>query len=341
MAAPVAALIFKMSPVFFYMKDLTHFLFSPPVLVLALLSCIFVGQWKLFKRFPPQDPHRKLIVTKFVDAIVSHSRGSEFTGISMANTGCGDDFLVELSQRLIDDSALLPNLQMVNFETNYVNETGVVALSKLISHPTTAKYLQVVRLENQKGLLKSKAEVILMKAMSVNRSVVVLGLRLRNLLEKQQIGKYLVRNIDLIRQARQQHAKDTGTERKRNEVEQLFDKVASNDPTIEKVDMSTQKRFLTLTREEKCKAASSLAHNTYVKIVNFNSCGIDDEFAIELGKAIGTNGTIEKMYLENNSISGDGVKCVFEGLAVNKSIYEIRFHPNPTFGVSFFCTFVS
>jgi hypothetical protein len=286
----------------------------------------FHGQWKLFKRFPPQDPHRRLIVTKLVDAIVLHSRAAEFTGISMANTGCGDDFLVTLSERLIGDDSLLPNLQMLNFETNYINQTGVIALSKLIAHPTGAKYLQVVRLENQKGLLKSKAEVALMKALCVNRSVVVLGLRLRNLLETQQVGKYLVRNIDFIRQARQRHARVTGNQRKRNEVEQVFDSVADNDPYIDKVVMLDCKRFLTLTAEEKSKAAASLAHNSFVKVVNFNASGIDDEFAIELGKAIRTNETIEKLFLENNAISGEGVKALFEGLGQNKTIEEVRLH---------------
>ena len=165
----------------------------------------FNGQWKLFKRFPPEDPFRSLIVTKFVNAIVTHPRANEFTGINMANTGCGNDFLITLSQRLLEDCSLLPNLQMINFETNYINEPGVSALAKLIANPHSAKYLQVVRLENQNSLLKSKGELALMKAMCVNRSVVVLGLRIRNLLERQQIGKYLLRNIDFIRKGRQHH----------------------------------------------------------------------------------------------------------------------------------------
>ena len=71
----------------------------------------FNGQWKLFKRFPPEDPFRSLIVTKFVNAIVTHPRANEFTGINMANTGCGNDFLITLSQRLLEDCSLLPNLE--------------------------------------------------------------------------------------------------------------------------------------------------------------------------------------------------------------------------------------
>jgi hypothetical protein len=96
----------------------------------------FHGQWKLFKRFPVHDPARQLIVTKFVNALVTHPRANELTGINMANTGCGDDFIMALGDQFsIDDTSLL-NLQMVQFETNFINEAGVVALSHLIASPS-------------------------------------------------------------------------------------------------------------------------------------------------------------------------------------------------------------
>jgi hypothetical protein len=111
------------------------------------LTFDFHGQWKLFKRFPIHDPDRATIVNKFVDALVSHSRAKEITGINMANTGCGDDFLIALSDRCLADRSLLPNLYMINFETNFINEDGVVAIAKLIASPNSLKYLQVIRLE--------------------------------------------------------------------------------------------------------------------------------------------------------------------------------------------------
>jgi hypothetical protein len=215
---------------------------------------------------------------------------------------------------------------MVNFETNYINEAGVVALSHLIASPTSCKYLQVIRLENQKGLLKSKGEFALAKAMRVNRSIVVVSLGIRNLLERQQIGKYVVRNVDFIRQARQRHMKATGQQRKRNHVEQLFDKVAADDPTIDKVDMVGDQRFLSLTQEEKTKAAESFATNTHACVVNLNTCQIDDEFCKAFGASLETNKSIEKLNLESNNISGDGIKALFQGLAHNTSIQELRLH---------------
>jgi hypothetical protein len=111
------------------------------------LTFDFHGQWKLFKRFPVHDPDRAMIVNKFVDALVSHSRANEITGINMANTGCGDDFPIALANRCLENPSLLPNLYMINFETNFINKDGVIALAKLIASPNSLKFLQVIRLE--------------------------------------------------------------------------------------------------------------------------------------------------------------------------------------------------
>eukprot|EP00934_Nitzschia_sp_Nitz4_P000353 Nitzschia sp. Nitz4//scaffold49_size126201//81499//87228//NITZ4_003651-RA/size126201-processed-gene-0.101-mRNA-1//-1//CDS//3329553176//353//frame0 len=286
----------------------------------------FHGQWKLFKRFPIHDPDRQLIVDKFVDAIVTHPRANEITAINMANTGAGDDFLIALCNRCIQDDSLLPNLHTLNFETNFINEPGVVALANLIAAPTSCKYMQVIRLENQKGLLKSKAEFALAKAMRVNKSIVVVSLTIRNLLEKERIMKYVMRNVDKLRQARQKHMKATGKQRKRNKVELLFDQVRANDKEVTVVNMAGNERFLTLTAEEKCLAAASFALNEYVKELILNGCGIDDAFAIELGNSFKTNSTLEKVSLESNDISGEGIKALFAGLGENTSIREFRLH---------------
>merc|ERR1712157_284588 len=110
-------------------------------------------------------------------------------------------------------------------------------------------------------------------------------------------SKYVLRNVELIRQARQRHFKVTGQQRERNEVEKFFDRIAENDSLINEVDLVGNKRFLTLTSEEKTKAANSFATNTNVKILNFNSCGIDDEFAIALAFALKQNNRINRVSL--------------------------------------------
>jgi hypothetical protein len=290
------------------------------------LTFDFHGQWKLFKRFPIHDPARQLIVSKFVDALVAHPRRNEITGINMANTGCGDDFLITLAERCLGNSSLLPKLYMLNFETNFINVDGIVALANLIASPTALKFLQVVRLENQNLMLKSKAEFALARAMRANYNIVVMSLTVRNLMERQQLSKYVVRNLDFIRQARQRHFKLTGQQRERNDIEKFFDMVAENDPMIDTADLVGKKRFLTLTREEKLKAARSFAKNTHVKKINFGRCGIDDEFVIELGRSLEDNRTIEKVLLEGNNISGEGIIALFQSLTKNVSVRELRLH---------------
>lgn len=286
----------------------------------------FHGQWKLFRRFPIHDPARQTIVDKFIEAIVSHPRANDLTGINMANTGAGDDFLIALSKRCLADPSLLPNLHTVNFETNFINEPGVVALANLVASPTSCKYMQVIRLENQKGLLKSKAEFALAKAMRVNRSIVVISLTVRNLLERERIGKYIMRNVDLIRQARQEYMKARGLQRKRNKVERVFDSVKENNEDLVKIDMKGNERFLTLTKEEKIKSAQAFSHNTHVKELLLDGCGIDDVFAQALGEAIVTNTALQKVSMEGNDISGEGIKALFKGLGKNQSIKELRLH---------------
>lgn len=296
------------------------------------LTFDFHGQWKLFKRFPVHDPARQLIVDRFVEAIAKHPRADEIAGINMANTAAGDDFLIALSKQCLENPSLLANLHTINFETNYINEPGIVALSKLIASTCACRYLQVVRLENQKGLLKSKAEFALARSMRTNRSIVVLSLTLRNLLERERIGKYILRNVDLIRQARQEHRKANGQQRQRNKVEELFDRIRANDESVGKVvDMVGNERFLTLTQDERIKAAQSFACNHHVRELNLNGCGIDDAFARALGESFSRNKSLEKVCLEGNDISGEGVKALFAGLGKNTSIKELRLHKQSKF----------
>jgi hypothetical protein len=169
--------------------------------------------------------------------------------------------------------------------------------------------------------------------MCVNRGIVRFSLRVRNLLERQQINKYIVRNIDFLRQARRHHAIATGTleERKRNIMEQFFDKIATNDPSVTEVKIVGDLKFLSLNAEEKIKAGAAFASNTHVKTVQMNQLKLDDHFAKALGEALATC-QIEKLHLDSNAIAGDGMKALFEGLANNSSIVEmqVRHQSKPT-----------
>jgi len=188
------------------------------------LTFAFQTQSKMFKRFPIGDSRRRFISEKFADALLNHPRQKEITAVNMANCACGDEWLVHFCKRCCSDHKLLPKLHMLNMETNFASEDGVIALAEAIANPHTWPYLQVIRLENQRRLISSKAELALAKALCVNRSVIRFSLRVRNMWERNQINKYVSRNLDYTRQARVKHAMDTGThiERSRNEIEEFF-----------------------------------------------------------------------------------------------------------------------
>jgi hypothetical protein len=63
-----------------------------------------------------------------------------------------------------------------------------------------------------------------------------------------------------------------------------------------------------------------------VKTINFNSCGIDDDFVTALGRSLEANGTINRVFLEGNDISGEGVIALFTSLSKNTSVEELRLH---------------
>lgn len=283
-------------------------------------------QFRLFKTFPPTSPDRENIVNIFVYQLLHHPRQHEFTGINMAATGCGNDFWMKIRDEVLEDGSLLPNVHLINSETNFLTENGIVAIADMIKSDECMRYIQAVKLENQKALLSSKAERALARALCVNLSVVRFSLRVRNLQERDQCNKYVIRNIDFLRQARRHHKLSTGTlkERKRNQMEQFFDKVAANNESITEVNISADIKYLGLSDAEKVKSAQAFANNTYVTKVTMNALQVGDDFAIALGTSLETNETIEKLVIESNAFTGEGFKGLFAGLGKNNSVLELR-----------------
>ncbi|CAB9501294.1 tropomodulin 2 (neuronal) [Seminavis robusta] len=286
----------------------------------------FSCQFKMFKRFPVESPDRRHIVTKFADTILDHPRSKEITHINMSNCFLGNDWLVYFCEKCEKDSKYLPKLHLFNLETNFISESGVVALAKCIGKQGVWKYLQAIKLENQKFLLSSKAENELAKALYVNRGIITVNLRVRNIHERTRIEKYVYRNTDLLRQARRRHKIKTGTlkERKRNKMEQYFDKIAADDPSITEVELVGDQIFIALNKTEKVKAAKAFATNKHVTKVKMTLLKLDDEFGVELGKSLESNSTIEHLILETNNFAGDAIKAIVGCLAKNNTIVELQ-----------------
>jgi hypothetical protein len=199
----------------------------------------FAGQGNLFKRFDRKDAEQISTANKFVEALINHPKSSEITILNMSNALLPDAFFVALAKQCIQKKGL-PNVQVMNFESNLMNNEGAEALAEGIADSTVWRRLQILKLENQKMQLGSDAEDALGGAVLKCPSLVVVSLRVQDGLARQRINNSVAANMDKLRQARRQHAAKNGTlkERKRNEMEAYFDKIAANsDPTITDVDI--------------------------------------------------------------------------------------------------------
>jgi len=290
------------------------------------LTFAFHNQNKMSKRFPVGNSCRKFIFEKLGNVLLDHPRAKEITHINMANSSCGDEWSVQIASRCLKNPKLLPKLSFLNLETNYITGTGVAALCRCVADRKTWEYLQVFLLDNQRFPMSSKAELELVKALHDNWSVIRFSLRVRNMWERQKINKFISRNLDYRRQARVKNAITAGVqvERHRNEIEQYFDKIAANDPSITEVVVVGNKVFVSLPKDEKVKAAKAFGENNKIKNVKMTMCKLDDHFAHFLATSLEKNCTIEILSLDNNIISGKGIKDIVQSLAKKSTVVEFR-----------------
>lgn len=107
-------------------------------------------------------------------------------------------------------------------------------------------------------------------------------------------------------------------------MEQYFDKIAANDPSITAVDIVGDQKFLTLKSAEKAKSGAAFATNTNIKTMKMQKLGLDDDFAKQLGESLAKNTTLEKVVIDSNGITGVGIKALFAGLGHNSTIVEFQ-----------------
>jgi hypothetical protein len=295
------------------------------------LTFDYAGQTKLFKRFDRKDKEQRDIAQKFVQVLLDHPRSAEITTLNLSNAVLPDVFLQELAEQCLaateSSSGGLPSLQVLNLESNLLGQNGIFSLTQCLKSETVWCKLQVLKLENQKSPIPSDAEAALGDALLACRTLVVLSLRIRDGLARQQVNNSIAYNIDLLRQARRQQAKQTGTlkARKRNEMEEYFDSIAANsDTSISTVDLTGNLKFLGLHANERIKAATAFGTNTTVKTLKLVKLQLNDAFAKELGQALVLNTTLEKVILDSNDISGTGILALLQGLSQNSSVVDIQ-----------------
>ena len=294
----------------------------------------FTGEAALYRRFCRKDQEQKTISQKFATALTKHPKAKKITQLNMSSAMIPDAFLVALC----DNSQGLPNLQVLNLESNQLGREGIEALSKCIASPEGFNRLQILKLENQKKEISAAAEDILGDAIVQSQSLVQVGLVIKGGIPKQQVSNTVQSNLDKLRLARREHASNKGKlkARKRNEMELMFDSIASNkDKNLTEVDLTENLRFLGLDASEKTKSGASFATNKYVKKMTMTKLKLDDSFAEALGKALVKNKTLETVVLDSNSFSIRGIRALLSGLGQNKSVtnFQIR-HQSKTIASS-------
>lgn len=290
----------------------------------------FSNETSLYKRFCRKDQEQRTISQKFVAALLKHPKAKKITQLNMSSALLPDAFLVALcDQCLSGGKGALPLLQVLNLESNDLTREGFEALAGCIASPKAWQRLQILKLENQKKEISAGAEEVLGEAVVRSSSLVQVGLRTKGGIPKQQIANTVQTNLDKLRVARRQHAAKHGKlkARKRNEMETLFDTIASNnDKKITEVDLTENLRFLGLDEAEKTKSALAFVTNKTVTKVTMTKLKLDDDFAEAFGNALVKNKTLETVVLDSNSFSIRGIKALLTGLGQNKSVtnFQIR-----------------
>ena len=299
----------------------------------------FSNETGLYRRFSRKDQEQRTISEKFAATLLKHPKAKKITQLNMSGALLPDAFLVALCQTCLSKGGL-PNLQVLNLESNDLTREGFEALAEIIAAPKKKgwKRLQILKLENQKKEISAGAEEVLGEAIVQSPSLIQVGMRAKGGVPKQQIANTVQANLDKLRVARRQHAARKGKlkARKRNEMEALFDAIASGrDKTITEVDLTENLRFLGLDESERTKTGAAFATNKTVTKVTMTKLKLDDDFAEAFGKALAKNKTLETVVLDSNSFSAGGVKALLTGLGKNTSVtnFQIR-HQSKTMASS-------
>ena len=83
-------------------------------------------------------------------------------------------------------------------------------------------------------------------------------------------------------------------------------------------------KYLGLNPQERTKTGDAFASNTTVKTLKMVKLKLDDDFAKALGKALAVNTTLEKVYLDSNEFTGEGIIALLEGLGTNSTVVDFQ-----------------
>jgi len=175
--------------------------------------------------------------------------------------------------------------------------------------------------------LGSAEEATLVSSMGDNTTITKLGIDMRALLPQNELDRKLSKNREIARKARASSSSATSSslsKKKQGPMQQLFDKISKDDPSIKEVNLQGDPLFLSLRNDDRLQAAKSFAMNTNVKSVRMTMLQLDDEFARALGESLSKNQGIEKLVLDSNAFTGQGIQAILGGLAKNETCKECQ-----------------
>lgn len=167
----------------------------------------FGGQAALFQHFHPLHPQRTTTFFCFVDALLEHKDRLRITTLSWKEAAIGNDVVIYLCHRCLENPQLLPRFMVLDLEGNFVTDTGVAALAECLQTNVWPR-LHTVRLDEQRQALTGQPAVALASAtettlaQAVHHSYSLLRLSmptLRGQTEGNQIEAALLRNMDVLR----------------------------------------------------------------------------------------------------------------------------------------------
>ena len=286
------------------------------------LSLDFINQEGVFSKYNPHDPKRISMMKRLAKAITEFPEPPPIVVLNLFNNAFDDTFLFELLAGI--KAGKLQHLRVLNLETNWFEESSLLALAECLTvDPCPFPCLRELRLENLKPAPSSAVEAALERALTINKTLVKLNLRIRNEGIKIKVMDRLARNRDEVRSKRLEQRRSRGdfsTAAPSTEMQKTILKIVHNDPEITELKCQGDRFFLMLKKGEILNLGKGLAKNSHVKVLQLNNVDLDKDFAFALAASLGENACLETIDLENNNIASEGVQALCDALRFNKTL---------------------
>ncbi|XP_072260556.1 tropomodulin-1 isoform X2 [Pyxicephalus adspersus] len=105
------------------------------------------------------------------------------------------------------------------------------------------------------------------------------------------------------------------------DVDETLERVKSNDPDLEEVNLNNIRNIPILTLKA---YAEAMKNNTHVKKLSVVGTRSNDPVAFALADMLKVNRTLKSLNVESNFISGNGILALVESLQYNTSLVELK-----------------